>query len=188
MSRIGQMPIEVPANVKITVDGSGIIVEGPKGKLDWTVPEGSKVKMGDGRLEVERLTNQKTHKSLHGLTRSLIANMVKGVTDGFEKKLRVVGTGYRAEINNQKSLVLNVGYSHPVTYNPPAGITISVDSTENVDGQLHTPVVVSGVDKQLVGQVAASIRQIKKPGVYQPCKGIRYDGERVRMKEGKAKT
>jgi large subunit ribosomal protein L6 len=86
MSRIGQMPIEVPANVKITVDGSGIIVEGPKGKLDWTVPEGNKVKMGDGRLEVERLTNQKTHKSLHGLTRSLIANMVKGVTDGFEKK------------------------------------------------------------------------------------------------------
>lgn len=188
MSRIGQMPIEVPANVKIMLDGSKISVEGPKGKLDWTIPEGSKVKKDDGRLEVERLSDQKAHKSLHGLTRSLISNMVKGVTDGFEKKLRVVGTGYRAEINNQKSLVLNVGYSHPVTYDPPEGITIRVDDTENVDGQLHTPVVVSGVDKQLVGQVAASIRQIKKPGVYQPCKGIRYDGERVRMKEGKAKA
>jgi large subunit ribosomal protein L6 len=188
MSRIGQMPIEVPANVKITLDGADIVVEGPKGKLDWTVPEGSNVKMGDGQIAVERLSDQKTHKSLHGLTRSLIANMVQGVTEGFEKKLRVVGTGYRAEIDSQKSLVLNVGYSHPVTYEPPEGITISVDSTENVDGQIHTPVSVSGVDKQLVGQVAASIRQIKKPEVYQPCKGIRYEGERVRMKEGKAKT
>ncbi|MDE0298035.1 MAG: 50S ribosomal protein L6 [Candidatus Poribacteria bacterium] len=188
MSRIGQTPIEIPANVKITFDEPGISVEGPKGKLDWTVPAGNTVKVGDGKIEIERLSNQKTHKSLHGLTRSLIANMVEGVTKGFEKKLRVVGTGYRAEISNQKSLVLNVGYSHPVTYDPPEGITIRVDSTENVDGQLHTPVTVSGVDKQLVGQVAASIRQIKKPGVYQPCKGIRYEGERVRMKEGKAKT
>ena len=188
MSRIGQMPIEVPANVKITLDGADIAVEGPKGKLDWTVPSGNSVKIDDGQIAVERLSDQKTHKSLHGLTRSLIANMVKGVTEGFEKKLRVVGTGYRAEISSQKSLVLNVGYSHPVTYDPPEGITINVDSTENVDGQLHTPVTVSGVDKQLVGQVAASIRQIKKPEVYQPCKGIRYDGERVRMKEGKAKT
>ena len=188
MSRIGQMPIEVPENVNVTLDGSGISVEGPKGKLDWTIPEGNQVKIDDGRVEVERLTNQKIHKSLHGLTRSLIANMVKGVTDGFDKKLRVVGTGYRAEVNSQNALVLNVGYSHPVTYNPPEGIAIRVDSTENVDGQLHTPVIVSGADKQLVGQVAASIRQIKKPGVYQPCKGIRYDGERVRMKEGKAKV
>ena len=188
MSRIGQMPIEVPANVEVNLDGSRISVEGPKGKLDWTIPDGSKVRKEDGRLEVERLSNQKMHKSLHGLTRSLIANMVKGVTDGFEKKLRIVGTGYRAEINNQKSLVLNVGYSHPVTYDPPDGITIRVDDTENVDGQLHTPIIVNGVDKQLVGQVAASIRQIKKPEVYQPCKGIRYEGERVRMKEGKAKA
>ena len=188
MSRIGQMPIEVPANVTITLDGAEIVVEGPKGKLDWRVPEGSSVKMGGGQIAVERLSDQKIHKSLHGLTRSLIANMVEGVTEGFEKKLRVVGTGYRAEIDSQKSLVLNVGYSHPVTYEPPEGIEINVDSTQNVDGQLHTPVTVSGVDKQLVGQVAASIRQIKKPEVYQPCKGIRYEGERVRMKEGKAKT
>ena len=114
--------------------------------------------------------------------------MVQGVAEGYEKRLRVVGTGYRAEINNQAALVLNVGYSHPVIYDPPEGITISVENSENVDGQAHTPVVVSGFDKQLVGQVAATIRQIRKPEVYQPCKGIRYDGERVRMKEGKAKT
>jgi len=188
MSRIGQMPIKVPANVKITLDGTDIAVEGPNGKLDWTVPAGSSVKLDDGQIAVERLSNQKIHKSLHGLVRSLIANMVIGVTEGFEKRLRVVGTGYRAEINSQKSLVLNVGHSHPVTYDPPEGITINVDSTENIDGQLHTPVMVSGVDKQLVGQVAASIRQIRKPEVYQPCKGIRYEGERVRMKEGKAKA
>ena len=114
--------------------------------------------------------------------------MVTGVSEGFEKKLRVVGTGYRAEVNRQKVLVLDVGYSHSVSYSPPAGITLSVEATETVDGQTHTPILVSGIDKQLVGQVAASIRQIKKPEIYKPCKGIRYDGERVRDKEGKAAT
>ena len=140
----------------------------------------------DSILTIQRASELKQYKALHGLARSLIANMVTGVSEGFEKKLRVVGTGYRAEVNREKNLVLDVGYSHSVTYAPPEGVTLSVEPTENINGQTHTPVIVSGIDKQLVGQVAASIRQIKKPEIYKPCKGIRYDGERVREKEGKA--
>ena len=114
--------------------------------------------------------------------------MVIGVSEGFQKKLRVVGNGYRAEVNRQKELVLNVGYSHPVTYSPPDGIEIVVEPPESVEGYPHIPIVVSGIDKQLVGQVSATIRQVKKPEPYKPSKGIRYDGERVRMKEGKARV
>ncbi len=185
MSRIGQMPIQTDTKVKIALGQNDITVEGPKGSLNWTIPEGIAVSLADGLITVERSTDLKSHKSLHGLTRSLIANMVAGVTDGFEKKLILVGIGYRAEIDNQKRLVLNVGYSHPVIYEPPDGITLSVEASENIGGQPHTPITVSGIDKALVGQVAASIRQIKKPEVYEPSKGIRYEGERVRMKEGK---
>ena len=185
MSRIGQMPIQTDTQVKIALGQNDITVEGPKGSLNWTIPEGIAVSLADGLITVERSTDLKSHKSLHGLTRSLIANMVAGVTDGFEKKLILVGIGYRAEIDNQKRLVLNVGYSHPVIYEPPDGITLSVEAAENIGGQPHTPITVSGIDKALVGQVAASIRQIKKPEVYEPSKGIRYEGERVRMKEGK---
>ena len=188
MSRIGQMPIEVSANVKVVLDQRNITTEGPKGSLSWTIPQGVNVDLADGVITVESSSNQKTHRSLHGLTRSLIANMVTGVSQGFEKKLRVVGTGYRAEMDGQNRLVLNVGYSHPVIYAPPDAITLSVGNPETVDGQPHIPVTVTGIDKQLVGQVAASIRQLRKPEVYEPCKGIRYEGERVRMKEGKART
>jgi large subunit ribosomal protein L6 len=187
MSRVGQTPINVPENVKVTVDGSEIAVEGPKGKLNQTVPQAIDVNFDDGIITVKRPSDQKHHKSLHGLTRSLIANMIMGVTEGFEKRLRVVGTGYRAEVDRQNQLVLNVGYSHPVTYTPAEGITLTVDDSETIDGLPHIPITISGIDKQLVGQTAASIRQIKKPEVYQPCKGIRYEGERVRNKEGKTR-
>jgi large subunit ribosomal protein L6 len=188
MSRVGQTPINVPENVKVTVDGSEIAVEGPKGKLNQTVPQAIDVNFDDGIITVKRPSDQKHHKSLHGLTRSLIANMIMGVTEGFEKRLRVVGTGYRAEVDRQNQLVLNVGYSHPVTYTPAEGITLTVDDSETIDGLPHIPITISGIDKQLVGQTAASIRQIKKPEVYQPCKGIRYEGEQVRNKEGKTRV
>ncbi len=185
MSRIGQMPIRMDSKVKIVLDQKDITVEGPQGRLNWTIPEGITVNLTDGLIAIERLTNQKSHRALHGLTRSLIANMIMGVTEGFEKKLILVGVGYRAEIDRQKRLVLNVGYSHPVTYVPPEGITLSVGDSETIGGQPHTPITVSGIDKALVGQVTALIRQIKKPEVYEPSKGLRYEGERVRMKEGK---
>ena len=185
MSRIGQMPIRMDSKVKIALDQNDITVEGPKGTLNWTIPAGIAVSLEDEFITIDRLTNQKSHKSLHGLTRSLIANMVTGVTEGFEKKLTLVGVGYRAEIDRQNRLVLNVGYSHSVTYAPPEGVTLSVGDSETVGGQPHTPITVNGIDKAIVGQVAASIRQIKKPEVYAPSKGLRYEGERVRMKEGK---
>ena len=188
MSRIGRMPIKVPPTVQVVLDQRNVSVNGPKGSLNWTIPNGMNVHLADGVITVERPSNQKLYRALHGLTRSLIENMVTGVTKGFEKKLRIVGTGYRAEIDRQKGLVLSVGYSHPVTYAPPEGITLSVSAVESVDGQPHIPITVSGIDKELVGQVAASIRDVKKPEVYEPCKGIRYDGERVRMKEGKTRT
>ncbi len=186
MSRIGLQPIPVPDKVQIALNNSDVQVDGPKGSLNWRVPDGINVTLEENVLIVQRKSELKHHKALHGLTRSLIANMVTGVSEGFEKKLRVVGTGYRAEVNRESNLVLDVGYSHSVTYSPPDGITLSVEATESIDGQTHTPVIISGIDKQLVGQVAASIRQIKKPEIYKPCKGIRYDGERVRDKEGKA--
>lgn len=186
MSRIGLQPIPVPEKVQVALDKNDVQVEGPKGSLNWELPEGINVTLADNVVTVQRTSELKQYKALHGLARSLISNMVTGVSEGFEKKLRIVGTGYRAEVNRDKDLVLEVGYSHPVTYSPPDGITLTVESTETVDGQTHTPVIVSGIDKQLVGQVAASIRQIKKPEIYKPCKGIRYDGERVRDKEGKA--
>ena len=186
MSRIGLKPIPLPDKVQIALNQSDVQVKGPKGSLNWQLPDGINATLEENVLTVERKSELKQYKALHGLARSLIANMVTGVSEGFEKKLRVVGTGYRAEVNRENNLVLDVGYSHSVTFTPPEGITLSVEATETIDGQTHTPVVISGIDKQLVGQVAASIRQIRKPDSYKPCKGIRYDGERVRDKEGKA--
>ena len=179
------MPVKLDPKVKITIAQQDITVEGPKGKLNWQIPAGISVNVAEGEVTVERATDQKLHRSLHGLSRSLIANMVTGVTQGFEKRLRVVGTGYRAEIDRQARLVLNVGYSHPVTYAPPEGVSLAVGAVETVDNQPHIPITVSGIDKELVGQVAAKIREIRKPQVYEPSKGIRYEGERPRMKEGK---
>lgn len=185
MSRIGQIPIPIPSSVKVDFNNGEIEVEGPKGSLNWIIPQGIDVNIEENVINITRSNDVKQQKALHGLARSLIANMVTGVSEGFEKKLRVVGTGYRAEVNRQNVLTLDVGYSHSVIYTPPEGITLTVEPSENIDGQAHIPIVVSGIDKQVVGQVAASIRQIKKPETYKPCKGIRYDGERVRDKEGK---
>lgn len=186
MSRIGNLPIQIPDKVKVELkDNGGVAVEGPKGKLDWAVPSSIKAHVTDGLIHFERETDQKADKALHGLSRSLIANMVIGVSEGFEKKLYVVGVGYRAEIDRQNCLVLNVGYSHPVTFIPPEGVTVTVDPPENIGGLPYIPVSITGIDKQMVGQVAASIRKIKKPEVYKPSKGIRYQGEQVRNKEGK---
>ncbi len=186
MSRIGIKPIPLPDKVQVALNNNDVHVEGPKGSLNWELPDGINVTLEENVLTIQRTSELKQAKALHGLARSLIANMVTGVSDGFEKKLQVVGTGYRAEVNRDKDLVLDVGYSHSVTYTPPEGITLSVEGSETINGQAHTPITVSGIDKQLVGQVAATIRQIRKPDTYKPCKGIRYDGERVPEKEGKA--
>ena len=185
MSRIGQIPIPIPSSVKVDLNDSKVQVEGPKGTLDWIIPQGISASIEENNITVTRSNDEKQQKALHGLTRSLIANMVTGVSEGFEKKLRVVGTGYRADVSRQNVLTLEVGYSHSVTFTPPEGITLAVEPPESIDGQAHIPIVVSGIDKQVVGQVAASIRQIKKPETYKPSKGIRYEGERVRDKEGK---
>ena len=185
MSRIGQIPIPIPNSVKVVFNDNQVQVEGPKGSLNWTIPHGIDANIEDNAITIGRANDNRKQKALHGLTRSLIANMVTGVLEGFEKKLRVVGTGYRAEVTRQNVLTLDVGYSHSVIYTPPEGITLTVEPQENIDGQTHIPITVSGIDKQVVGQVAASIRQIKKPETYKPSKGIRYDGERVRDKEGK---
>lgn len=185
MSRIGQIPIEIPSSVKVDLNDSEVQVEGPKGTLNWVIPQGIEAVIEDDNITISRASDHRKQKALHGLTRSLIANMVTGVSEGFEKKLRVVGTGYRAEVKGKNVLTVDVGYSHTVTFTPPEGITLTVEPQENIDGQAHIPIVVSGIDKQVVGQVAASIRQIKKPETYKPSKGIRYEGERVRDKEGK---
>jgi large subunit ribosomal protein L6 len=176
MSRIGNKPISIPDKVTVTINGSTVIVRGPKGELTETFRPELKIRMEDNRLLIERPSDAKAHKALHGLTRALIANMVQGVTAGYRKSLEIVGVGYRAE-KKGKMLVLNVGYSHPVSYPEPAGIALSASSP--------TLVVVEGMDKQKVGQVAAEIRSVRPPEPYKG-KGIRYQGEQVRRKAGKA--
>ena len=176
MSRIGKQPIEIPSGVEVTVDGSRVTVKGPRGTLEQTFhPEVSIVK-DDGTVRVERPDDEAFHRALHGLTRSLIANMVEGVTRGFEKRLEIVGVGYRATLRGN-DLELAVGYSHPVVFPGPEGIEFEVPSP--------TRIVVRGNDKQLVGEVAANIRKVRKPEPYKG-KGIRYEGEYVRKKAGKA--
>ena len=177
MSRIGKLPITVPSGVDIAIDGQAVTVKGPKGTLSHTVVEPLSVERSDeGDLLVTRPNDERESKALHGLTRSLVANMVTGVTDGYEKKLEIVGVGYRVTAKG-KDLEFAVGYSHPVLVTPPEGITFAVENP--------TKFSVSGVDKQQVGQVAANIRKIRKPEPYKG-KGIRYAGEHVRRKVGKA--
>jgi large subunit ribosomal protein L6 len=177
MSRIGRAPIAVPAGVKVEVqEGNVITVTGPKGTLTRTFPAILSIEQKDGSLAVTRPEDSKTAKSLHGLSRTLLANMVQGVKDGFTKSLELQGVGYRvAKVGD--TLVFQVGYSHPVQVLPPQGIAFAVEGINKVQ--------VSGIDKQLVGQVAANIRSIRKPEPYKG-KGIRYAGEQVRMKAGKA--
>ncbi len=175
MSRIGRAPIPLPAGVDFGYDHGLVTVKGPKGELAQRVPREVDVTMSDGVITVTRPTESSQHRSLHGLTRTLIANMVEGVTNGFEKRLEIVGVGYRATLKGT-SLELNVGYSHPVVVEPP----------ENV--QFETPqatvVLVKGIDKQVVGEVAAKLRRLRPPEPYKG-KGIRYAGEYVQRKVGK---
>jgi len=175
MSRIGKMPVEVPAGVDITIDGALVTVKGPKGTLSHAVASPITVEKNEQGLEVKRPNDERLAKSLHGLTRTLVANMVTGVTDGYEKKLEIVGTGYRVALNGQ-TLEFALGFSHPVHVPAPAGITFAVESP--------TKFSVAGIDKQQVGEVAANIRKIRKPEPYKG-KGVRYAGEQVRRKAGK---
>lgn len=175
MSRIGRRPVAVPKGVDVSVQGGSIQVKGPKGDLTMHVHPAMKVKVKGGEVLVERPSDGPDHKALHGLTRTLIANMVGGVTEGYRKGLEIVGVGYKAE-KSGNGVRLTVGYSQPVTYAAPAGITVDIPT--------QTTIVISGADKQVVGQVAAEIRAVRPPEPYKG-KGIRYQGEQVRRKAGK---
>jgi large subunit ribosomal protein L6 len=176
MSRIGRMPITVPSNVDVTIDGSLVTVKSPKGTLSRTLHRDMGISQDDGAIVVTRPTEQKHHKQLHGLTRSLVNNMVVGVTDGYRRGLEITGVGYRAALNGSR-LTLNLGYSHPIEIEPPDGIAFEVENP--------TRIAVVGIDKELVGQTAAQVRSTRKPEPYKG-KGVRYAGERVRRKAGKA--
>ena len=176
MSRIGNKPVPIPSGVTVTVDGNAVKVKGPKGELVQALRPEMKVRVEDNTVFIERGSDEKSHKALHGLTRALIANMVQGVTTGYKKTLEIIGVGYKAE-KKGKNLVLTVGYSHPVEYPEPTGITLTAPTP--------TSVVIEGNDKQKVGQVAAELRDVRPPEPYKG-KGIRYQGEQVRRKAGKA--
>jgi large subunit ribosomal protein L6 len=176
MSRIGRLPIAVPAGVDVSIDGRNVTVKGPKGELSRQLhPEMGVARDGD-QILVTRPSEAKTHKQLHGLTRTLVNNMVVGVTDGYRKPLEITGVGYRAALVGRK-LQLNLGYSHPIEIDPPAGITFEVENP--------TKLAVLGIDKELVGQIAARVRATRKPEPYKG-KGVRYAGEQIRRKAGKA--
>ncbi|HVL98829.1 MAG TPA: 50S ribosomal protein L6 [Egibacteraceae bacterium] len=177
MSRIGKEPVPVPAGVEVTLEGSTIRVTGPRGTLTQRIDPAVTVTVADDAVTVTRSSDEREHRALHGLYRSLIANMVTGVTDGYERRLEIVGVGYRATARGTDGVTLQVGYSHPVEVDAPGGITLTVPSPNAI--------VVAGADKQQVGQVAANIRAIRRPEPYKG-KGIRYAGEHVRRKSGKA--
>ena len=175
MSRIGKSPIELPTGVNVSISPGRVMVNGPLGELSQQIPQRMAVEQGDGQLLVKRPTERGEDRALHGLTRSLVANMVEGVTKGFEKRLQIQGVGYRAALRGQ-ALELNVGYSHPVVMQPPDGIAFEVPTP--------TEITVKGIDKQRVGQVAAEVRKVRPPEPYKG-KGIRYEGEHVARKVGK---
>lgn len=176
MSRIGRLPIDIPAGVDVKVDGSAVTVKGPKGELGLTVASPIEVKIEDGQLLVTRPDDERESRSLHGLTRTLIANQIIGVTAGYSKGLEIVGTGYRVTAKGD-SLEFALGFSHSITVDPPAGISFTVDG--------NTKLTVHGIDKQAVGEAAANIRKLRKPEPYKG-KGVRYAGEVVRRKAGKS--
>ena len=175
MSRIGKQPIPVPSGVDVKIDGSTVSVKGPKGELSSTFNEEMMIELEDNVVTVRRPSDSRTHRSLHGLTRTLVSNMVVGVSEGFAKNLEIVGVGYRAMLKGT-DLELNLGYSHPVTMKAEPNITFEVPAP--------TRVTVRGIDKQRVGQIAAEIRKVRPPEPYKG-KGVRYEGERVRRKLGK---
>ena len=176
MSRIGRKPITIPAGVDVTIDGSHVAVKGPRGSLERDLHPDMRVVMEDGEIRVERPSDERLHRSLHGLTRTLVANMIEGVTNGYEKRLEIVGVGYRA-VYKDPDIELALGFSHPVDVAAPPGIEFEVPAPNRI--------VIRGIDKQLVGQVAANIRKVRKPEPYKG-KGVRYAGENVRRKVGKA--
>jgi large subunit ribosomal protein L6 len=176
MSRIGRLPIAVPSGVDVAIDGRRLTVKGPRGQLSRELHPDMTVAREDGNIVVTRPTEQKEHKQLHGLTRTLVNNMVVGVTTGYRKPLEITGVGYRASLVGRK-LQLNLGYSHPIEIDPPAGISFEVENP--------THLAVVGIDKELVGQIAARVRSTRKPEPYKG-KGVRYAGERIRRKAGKA--
>lgn len=175
MSRIGKKPIEIPAGVTITISGDVVTVKGPKGELTRSFNSDIEIKVEENVINLSRPSESKEHRSIHGTTRSLLANMVEGVSKGFEKSLELIGVGYRAQKQGKK-LVLSVGYSHPVEFEPEEGVEVEVPS--------NTKVIVKGINKERVGALAANIRQVRPPEPYKG-KGIRYEGEVVRRKEGK---
>lgn len=176
MSRIGKMPIEIPQGVDVKLSGSKLTVKGPKGELEKELHPDMIIDIADDSIEVKRPSESKDHRSLHGLTRTLVANMIEGVTKGFQKNLEIQGVGYRASLQGNK-LVLAMGYSHPIEFTPTAEMEIEVPTP--------TKITVKGIDKELVGQLAANIRKVRSPEPYLG-KGIRYEGERVIRKAGKA--
>ena len=176
MSRIGRLPITVPSGVEVSLEGREIRVKGSKGELSRTLAEGITVEVEDGTITVSRPNDEREARSLHGLTRSLINNMIIGVTEGFTKKLEIVGTGYRVQAKGS-DLEFALGYSHPVPVSAPDGITFTVEGANKL--------AVFGIDKQQVGEVAANIRKLRKPDPYKG-KGVRYEGEQIRRKAGKA--
>jgi large subunit ribosomal protein L6 len=176
VSRIGRMPVTVPAGVKVKIKGSEVTVEGSKGTLTREFHPDISIKEESGKLIVSRPSDNRQHRALHGLSRSLLANMVEGVTKGFEKNLELSGVGYRAQKTGNK-LTLQIGYSHPVEFDPPQGIDIVVDG--------NTKIKIAGIDKELVGETAAEIRRIRIPDAYKG-KGVKYAGEKLRLKPGKA--
>jgi large subunit ribosomal protein L6 len=177
MSRIGRSPIPVPSSVTVTLNGGTVQVKGPQGTLERELPTGISITQEGDELVVTRPDDERHHRALHGLSRSLVANMVSGVTDGFTKELEIVGVGYRANAKGPGALELALGYSHPVFVDAPDGITFEVP--------IPTRIIVKGIDKEMVGQVAANIRKLRKPEPYKG-KGVRYAGERVLRKAGKA--
>lgn len=176
MSRIGRKPISLPAGVKVTVDGNMVTVQGSKGTLTQEIPDDITVTQEDNQILVQRASDDKKQRAYHGLCRALIANMVEGVTNGFEKKLEMVGVGYRAQMQGKK-LVISIGFSHPVEVDAPEGIEFEVPAP--------TKITIKGINKQLVGNTAAHIRAIRKPEPYKG-KGIKYENEVIRRKAGKA--
>jgi large subunit ribosomal protein L6 len=177
VSRVGQMPITVPTGVDVTIKGSHVRVKGPKGQMEHIFPAAMEISLKDGIVSIQRSSDERTHRALHGMTRALINNMVTGVSTGFEKVLEINGVGYRAEMAGN-NLVLHVGYSHPVEIEPPEGISFELDNRTR-------QIKVMGYDKQSVGHIAANIRKVRPPEPYKG-KGIKYLDERLRRKAGKA--
>jgi large subunit ribosomal protein L6 len=176
MSRVGNAPVPLPTGVELEVEGSALTVKGSKGTLEWTLPEAISIEVGDGEAKLTRADDERTSRALHGLARALVNNMVVGVSEGYERRLELVGVGYRAAAKG-KGVELQVGFSHSVFVDAPEGITFEVPEV--------TKIIIRGIDKQVVGQIAADIRKVRPPEPYKG-KGIRYEGEYVRRKAGKA--